>query len=182
MPVRPPLAANRRTAIGVALAGLGATGCRLDRSADPAGPATGSTSASPGGGSPAPRDPDPDTALVAEVLVELADLTLLTAAIARRFPALREPARELGRLHRAHREALGEEVVPDDQGVGPRPRDAAAALAVLRSRELRTQRRLADWSVAAQSGALARLLASMSAGVAQHVTTLPRRAARRGER
>ena len=35
------------------------------------------------------------------------------------------------------------------------------------------QRRLADWSVAAESGALARLLASMSAAVAQHLVALP---------
>jgi hypothetical protein len=42
------------------------------------------------------------------------------------------------------------------------------AARVLR-REERAQRRLADWAVEARSGALARLLASMSAGVAQQL-------------
>ena len=39
----------------------------------------------------------------------------------------------------------------------------------IRLRELQARARLADWSVAAESGALARLLASMSAGVASHL-------------
>ena len=61
---------------------------------------------------------------------------------------------------------------------GPAPHalrrlDAASALRLLRTRELRAQRRLVDSSLAAASGALARLLASMSAGIAQQVATLP---------
>jgi hypothetical protein len=49
----------------------------------------------------------------------------------------------------------------------------AEALRRVRAAEQQAQRRLADWSVAAESGALARLLASMSAAVAQHLVALP---------
>jgi hypothetical protein len=163
VPVRPPLAATRRTALGGALLGLGATGCRLDRPSTRRGAAA------------ATAEQDPDAALVDEVLAELTALSRLTASVARQVPALRGAARALEDLHRAHREALGDELpAPAPAGV-QRPPDAAAALRLLRRRELQAQRRLVDWSVAARSGALARLLASMSAGVAQQVATLPER-------
>jgi hypothetical protein len=165
VPVRRPLATTRRTAVGGALLGLGATGCRPDRS---------SSSTGAGGGSPAAGQ-DPDAALVAEVLAELTALSRLTAYVAGHVPALRGPARALEDLHRAHRKVLGDEVPTPAPGGGPRPADAATALRLLRRRELEAQRRLVDWSVAARSGALARLLASMSAGVSQQVANLPER-------
>jgi len=47
------------------------------------------------------------------------------------------------------------------------------ALALVRRREQRHQRLLVDGAVQAQSGRLARLLASMSAAVAQQLAVLP---------
>ena len=80
--------------------------------------------------------------------------------------------RALGELHAAHlaalagRPAAGGSPVPAFDGPDE-------ALGRVRVREQQAQRRLAAWSVAAESGALARLLASMSAGVAQHLAQLP---------
>jgi hypothetical protein len=167
VPVRPLLATTRRTALGGALLGLGATGCRPDRPA--AGPRAGT-----GASATAAAAQEPDAALVDDVLAELTSLTHLTASVARYVPDLRAPAGALEDLHRAHREALGDEVPTSAPTGGPRPPAGTdAALRLLRRREQQAQRRLVDWSVAARSGALARLLASMSAGVAQQLATLP---------
>ena len=80
--------------------------------------------------------------------------------------------RALAARHAAHVEALdGEPFAGRSPAVsvgGP-----AEALRRVRAAEQQAQRRLADWSVAAESGALARLLASMSAAVAQHLVALP---------
>ncbi len=168
MPARPALVATRRTALGGALLGLGATGCRLDRPDDPAAPGSAASA-----GADPDADPDPDAGLVEGVLAELVELTALTTVVARRFPPLRGPTRGLVRLHVAHREALGDEVAATSHDGAFRLPDAVAALALLRTRELRAQRRLVDSSVAAESGSLARLLSAMAAGVAQHVAVLP---------
>ena len=105
------------------------------------------------------------------MLAELGELSGLVAA-GSRYASLRTPLRALGELHAAHIEALdGERTVGDAPAVafaGP-----ADALRRVRAREQQGQRRLAGWAVAAESGALARLLASMSAGVAQHLVVLP---------
>jgi hypothetical protein len=169
VPVRPPLLTTRRSALGGALLGLTTAGCSLDRPSD--APRRAASAAAP-----AVADVDPDAVLVDDVLAELTSLGALSASVAQRFPRLREPARALVDLHAAHREALGDEVAAgpaEDVGESPRPEDATAALRLLRTRELRAQRHLVDWSVAAESGALARLLAAMSAGIAQQVATLP---------
>ena len=176
MPAHPLVLTTRRAALGGALLGLTSAGCSLDRPADrvdrTAGTPTGAASARAG------RDeaPDGDAALVDDVLAELRSLGAVTAGIARRFPRLRSEAGAFTDLHHAHREALGDEVAAGTDGPAPHalPRlDAESALRLLRTRELRAQRRLVDSSLAARSGALARLLASMSAGIAQQVATLP---------
>jgi hypothetical protein len=172
-------AATRRAALGGALATLAAVsacdlGQPVDRPADTTGAAAGTSSGEPSGTSSAPASSagdDPDAALVDEVLGELAQLSSLVAGAARIAP-LRASMRALGELHAAHREALG-----DERGTEPPARRGfpgpAEALRQVRAQEQRAQRRLADSSVAAESGALARLLASMSAAVAQQVATLP---------
>jgi hypothetical protein len=160
----PPLAprtaaATRRAALGGALVSLAAvSACDVAR---PAG--------RPGDG--ATRAGDPDAALLGQVLAELGEVSGLVAAASRLAP-LRAPMRALGELHAAHlaalagRPATGRSPAPAFDGPGE-------ALGRVRARELQAQRRLAAWSVAAESGALARLLASMSAGVAQHLAQLP---------
>jgi hypothetical protein len=164
VPAHPRVATTRRTALGGALVGLGAVaGCDLDP---------------PGGNTrqPAATAPeDPDVALVEKVLAELTHLTDLVSTVRARFPRLREPLTTLEALHVGHREILGDEAATRPsrgdrraEAVGP-----GEALALVRGRERRAQNLLADWSVAAESGALARLLACMSAGVAQQLATLP---------
>lgn len=162
MPARAPLAATRRAALGGALLGLGAaTGCDLDPPAK----------APSGSGSPASGDPD--TALVEEVVAELTRLTGLVTAVAAAYPRLGPRMTDLRDLHVAHRRALGDEPGPvqgsgaDLAGTGPEQ-----ALRLVSDHERRAQNLLADWSVRAESGALARLLASMSAGVAQRLAVL----------
>jgi hypothetical protein len=143
------------------LAGLAAlTGCDLD-DLDP----RGSDDPTPAGASGAPVDADQQ--LVDEVSAELIRLGAVIGAAQRRFPKLRTRTAPFRTLHAAHLDALG-------SGAAPPPvtgvlTTAGAALQDIRTQESRLQRRLADWSVAAESGALARLLASMSAAVAQQL-------------
>ena len=88
--------------------------------------------------------------------------------------AVGEPMAALGRLHDAQAAAL--DAAPSTASAtspGPTFADPAAALRAVQRREQRLEKRLVDWSVAARSGALARLLAAMSAGVAQHLAVLP---------
>jgi hypothetical protein len=129
----------------VAAAGVaGAAGCD-----DPDGP--------PGTG--ATPSADPDTALVDGVLTDL-------RAAAR--AASRAGLTGWAALHRVHIEAL--------QGDPPRMAAGAAQgvdpAAVLR-REQQLQQRLVEAAVAAESGVLARLLASMSAAVGQRLVDFP---------
>ena len=182
LPVAPRNAATtRRTALGGVLASLAAvSACDLDRPDDAPSLQAGSRAGSRASSAQAAPDDDPDGALVDEVLVELAELTALVTGVGARFPALAAPMRALGDLHDAHREALdaGSDTGPDTGPVtGRSPAKAysgpADALLRVRSRERVAQRRLSDWAVAARSGALARLLACMSAGVAQQLVVLP---------
>ena len=169
MPVRPstPLRApaTRRTALGGLLLGIGAlAACDADLSG---GGRDGSGPASAG---------DPDHALVASVLADLVAATDLGSATAAAHPRLHETLAPLRALHEAHLEALGgrPSTAPATSGAGGgRPTAAAPTLESLRSRELRLQRRLVAAAVRAESGALARLLASMSAGETQQLAVLP---------
>jgi hypothetical protein len=164
--------ASRRAALGGALVSLAAVAsCDLAQSADQPGDAAGTPSGTASGGPTSTSSADPDTALVDRVLTELGELSGLVAA-GSTYASLRTPLRALGELHAAHIEALdGERTAGEAPAVvfaGP-----ADALRRVRAREQQGQRRLAGWAVAAESGALARLLASMSAGVAQHLVVLP---------
>ena len=74
-------------------------------------------------------------------------------------------------MHEAHLEVLE----PSDERSVPSPAPAASpadAVARLRTVETTLQQTLATGAVEAQSGALARLLASMSASVSQHLVAL----------
>ena len=144
-----PPPVRRRTALVLGTAGLAAlTGCGADP-ADPADPAA-----------PAASADDPDGALVDEVIARI------TAAAAR---AASVP--QLAAMHAAHLEALDAE--PAASSTTPAP-----TAGELRRVERSLQRQLVDASMRAESGALARLLASMSAAVSQQLVSLP--AARSG--
>jgi hypothetical protein len=155
-PTRGPRA-TRRTALGVVVAGaLATSGCDLGGSGEASAPAPSATAAG-----------DPDAALVDDVVTEVDELLALVTAAADRRPALAPALAPLAALHRAHRDALpAREPAATAPDVGGPAR--AVAEQVLR-REAQARERLADWAVAARSGGLARLLASMSAGVAAHL-------------
>jgi hypothetical protein len=164
---------TRRTTLGTALLGVTAlTGCDLGEpgSEDPAS-------------SPLPQDSDdPDAGLVEAVLDDIVANSLLVDSLRRRHDSLRRPLAELGRVHAAHLEVLGGE---SRDASGRRPsaaRTASVALAQLEKRELRHEQLLADRALEAQSGRLARLLASMSAAVAQQLAELSRKGEPRGGR
>lgn len=148
---------------GAALGLLGVGGCDLD-DLDPRGP-----DPTPGPGGEA--QVDADQVIVDDATAELARLAALLTATRARFPRLRARIAPLHALHLAHLETLGG--VRDNAGTAPTAPaatgSAGAAWGEVRTLESRLQRRLADWSVAARSGALARVLASMSAAVAQQL-------------
>ena len=95
---------------------------------------------------------DPDGDLVDAVLEELSNAYQLT--VSGGFPRLTA-------LHRAHIEAL--------EGTPPTPAPGHATADAVRRNEKRIQALLVASAVSAESGALARLLASMSAAVAQRL-------------
>lgn len=156
-----PVTTSRRTALGVVagLAGL-ATACTPDRESDPG--TTPSASVSP---------VDADQELVTETAVLLATAQVFVEALGRDVPSLKNDLRPLRRLHAAHLEILGgfDDSIPSPPPSSGRPADALAEL--LRS-EQSLQRRLARAAVEAESGSLAKLLASMAAAVAQHLAVL----------
>lgn len=139
MPAAPHLLA-RRTALTLGAVAIVATGCDDGDSSDPAG------------APPATPTPDPDTVLVDAVLADLARAETL---------ALGAGFVDLAALHRAHIEAL--------EGPEAEPGTGGASKAAVRRAEQRLQRQLVQASLEAESGALARLLASMSAAVAQRL-------------
>jgi len=153
--------ATRRGVLGL-LVGITATGCSLDPPRDePAG-----ASASPGAGATAPAD-DPDSELVRRVVDDLTAALALVGGVARAARPLAAEVAPWRELHAAHLEALE---APDRA----RPLRVRGPLPSLRSRlrreETALQRTLAEAAVTARSGALAALLATMSAAVAQRLT------------
>jgi hypothetical protein len=176
---------RRRTALAGALGSLAATvlasGCDHgdDIGAKPTGTgsSTGSSTASstptssPSESEPA-RTPDE----------ELVDATLeqLTAAFgvlvtARKLKPLRQPLAPLVRAHRRHVEVLDGDL---EGWTAPVLADTASALQAVHRSEKQLRSALVDAAGRAESGALAKLLASMSASVTQFVATLPTEAAR----
>ncbi len=168
---------RRATLLGLTAGGsigvTGLTGC-TPTSGPGAGTATTPTADGPataGPASPSAEQTD-DTALLARVRGELVALAATVASAQRGAPTLRRELAPLMALHRAHAEALGE---PLGRARAARTPRAATQQQIdrVRSEEVRWQRRLVDYSVQAQSGSLARLLASMSAGTAQRLAVLP---------
>lgn len=172
MPSLPPT--SRRAAVTVGTVTVGAALHPLLAACDvgDVGDALPGREEEPAGPSTAP-DPTADQALVAEAADDVVGMLETVTALRVRHPRLRRSLAGLERLHLAHAEAL--EAAPSAPAA--RPTDGAeAALALVRRLELAHRRRLADRAVRADSGGLARLLASMSAGVAQHLAALPQEA------
>ena len=157
-----PLRATRRGALVGTLAVLTATGCDAVAPSQPVEPGpAGDRSAQT-----ADTEADPDEALVAEVRADLARASVtITSAIGAR-PGLRSELAPFGTLHARHLQALD-----GDRPRGRRPvRGGSTAVRTeVRDLEGRLQDALAAAALAAQSGPLAALLASMSAAVAQQL-------------
>ena len=166
MPGRPLV--HRRTA----LAGLAATvlvaGCdNGDEIAPPS--ATGSPSSTTAGPSPSAAEQTPDEALV-DATVEQLRAAFGLLVVARTLPPLRPVVVPLIRAHRRHVEVLEGDL---QGGASPVLTDPAQALRAVRRSERALHATLVDAAGRAQSGALAALLASMSASVTQHLALLP---------
>ena len=150
--------ASRRGLLGGVLVGVTTAGCQLDPSAEAPARRRASTPATP--------DEDPDTGLVRRVGEELAAALALVSGVARARRPLAAAMEPWQALHRAHLEALEAPAPTRTARVGGPVRELTARV---RRQESLLQRRLADAAVTAQSGALAALLAQMSAAVAQQL-------------
>lgn len=157
----PPLdpRASRRGVLGGLVLGLTAVGCELGEPgpgpADQRGPAD-----------VAPSPDDPDAVLVRRVVADLTAALALASGLARAGRALAEESAPWRVLHDAHLTAL-------EASARVRPLRVRGTTRTLRERfrreEAALQRRLAAAAVSARSGALAALLATMSAAVAQQL-------------
>ena len=163
MPASPRL--SRRTtlvgAFGGTIAALALTGCDADdlkpHDAEPGA----STSATP-------HQPTADEALVSTVVAQV-QVALVAADQARRVHALRAPLGPLVKTHRAHLALLDPRTKPSAAPSKPVPKPLEALVAA----ETALQQQLSNTAVQAESGALARALASMSASIAQHLASAP---------
>jgi hypothetical protein len=126
--------------------------------------AVGDDAGSTGTSDPTVPAVDADSDLVAAVSEAIAGTSALATATGRAAPALRPLTRRLVALHEAHLEELGG-TADADPGVVKGSREVARAR-LLRAEE-RLQRRLVEAALEAESGALAQVLASMAAAVAQ---------------
>ena len=169
LPDRPLV--RRRTALTGALGGIAATllatGCDTG---DDVGESDATGSPSPSQSEAREPEQTPDEALVDDVLERLGTAVAVLQA-ARRFKQLRPTVAPALRAHRAHTDVLEGE--PDGGAPASRPADLPAALEAVRASETELQAGLVDAAGRAESGALAKLLASMSASTGQHLATLP---------
>ena len=165
LPDRPLV--RRRTALAGALGGIAATvlaaGCDTG---DDLGEHDATTSPSPTPSVAEEPEQTPDEALVDDVLAQLgAAVAVLQAA--RRFKQLRPTVAPLLHAHRSHAEVLEGDL--EDEAPAPRPRRRGRGYRGGPIQRAQLQARLVDAAGRAESGALARLLASMSASTTQHL-------------
>ena len=164
------LPATRRTAlVGAVGSALVLAGC--EGSAPPA--AAPSPTSSPTTATSEAVPDDPDEALVATVVAELDELIAFTSGAAAARPRISAWPAAFETLHRTHRAVLTDD---EEEDTGPARVRGSAQEVVGRvtRREEQAQRRFAEWAITAQSGQLARLLASMSAAVAQQLSSAGR--------
>jgi hypothetical protein len=159
---------GRRTAVlGLAAAAL-LTGC--DHGDDIGGaPATSGTTTTTSR-SPSTPPQTPDEQLVEQVKSAL-NSALGVLVTLRRAPGLREVVPPLIRAHRRHLQVLEGGVTGDATGPAALPE-----LRTVIASERRLKAALVDAAGKAESGALAKLLASISASVTQHLDALPKKA------
>lgn len=174
MPAHP--SPTRRTLLGVVAAGLLATTTGCEWEVPGRDPDAGDS-----------RSDDPDVLLLGSVREAVTAAAALVAATSAAHPGQGATLSGLGDMHAAHLTALGEPLAPPGPQTPqpppssgePTPRQAPivpeAPADALRRVVTQEQALLADLSQAAlvaESGQFARLLASMSAGLLQHLTPL----------
>lgn len=175
---RPLLRTSRRAALA-ALLGVTATGCALTSTSEstPTSPSTTAGSAGSTSGEETKRtsagtpsvdagSADPDSELVALVVADLSDAHARVRANRRAHPALADRLRGLERLHARHARELGGLVSAPAPALRAERRRARVLPRIAAVEDV-LQQRLVDHAVAAESGALALLLAAMAAGLAQ---------------
>lgn len=158
--------ATRRAVLGVLTAGVTTAGCELEPARE-SSPSLSRRSSAP--------QTDPDAALVDSVVEDVATVLALVAAASRAHRPLRTALLPWRRLHTAHLSAL--EASPTRRGDEAVRGDESTLLARVRRDEAALERRLAAAAASARSGALASLLATMSAAVAQQLAAGPPRSA-----
>ena len=169
---------TRRGALGGVLGLVLLTACDVDDLRPPEDDETPVPSPTPG--ATATPEPDADVTLAEESGYDVAVALATVEAARRAFPRLRVRLKPLVRMHQAH---LGVLAAPDDRSI-PSPdvgATPAEALDRVRAAEQTLQQILVNGAVEAQSGALARLLASVSASVSQHLAGLTPTPATDGE-
>lgn len=172
---------SRRATLGGLVTALGGGAALLlagcDASPAPENPAP----PAPGAGTPLATeersDEEVDADLLDRVVAGTTSAESLLAATVVQHPGLAGALSGLQAMHAAHRAVLAASLDGDPTGavlVPPVPGRSRRALAAVRRHENELQRQLARLALDARSGQFARILASMAAAVAQHVSTLPR--------
>lgn len=159
MPFPPPTRTTRRAVVGAGLLAL--AGCTLDR--DPEAPSAS--------GTPQLTDQEYDKRLVDQVATSTTAALAFIEQTSAQFDQVAVTLSPLVALHRAHLSALSI-VTPPTVTPAAVTGGLAAAVARVRSLEQHLHSELAAAAGNARSGQLARVLAGMSAGVAQHVVPL----------
>lgn len=155
--------------VGLGVLGLSVAACDLQdldpRSPLPAPGPSATTTAEP--------DPDSDEALVAGVVSLIVDRRARVDAVRRRHGNLRRELDPLARMHLAHLEVLDPDGSTDETDL---PVLSTAGAARDRRRVIQAERTLrqqvARAAERAESGQVAKVLASVSASVAQHLVAL----------
>jgi hypothetical protein len=164
---------HRRTAVWGVAATFLVAGCDhgddIGEGASSPSPSTATTDPTATGATTDAPAASPDQALV-DAAVEQLTAAYGVLVTARRFEPLRQPLAPLIRARRRHVEVLDGEVAGRE---APVLADAQSALRAVRRSETQLQAALAAAAATAQSGALARLLASISASATQHLAVLP---------
>ena len=158
---------GRRGVLAGAVGLAALTACDVDDLRPPEDEAEPTPSASP---SPT-TEPDQDVQLAAWAGFQIGATLAIVDEVRRTWPRLRGRLQPLAQMHRTHGEVLPAEddaVFPPALLIGT----PGEALASVREAERALQGRLVAAAKSAQSGALARLLASVSASVSQHMAAL----------
>lgn len=168
MPVVTRRSLSRRATVGIALLlPVGATACDID-------PPSASAPTSPDEVTATPRA---DSVLVGEMVTSLSTAIATIAAAQAAAPVLEPVLADLLAAHVAHRDLLAS-AAPDAPAQDPAtvdmPPRARAALRVVLDGEAGLDLALREGLVAAESGDLARTLASMAASTTQFRTVLQR--------